>query len=140
LCRDCLLKHVIKGNVEWRVQMAGRRGRRRKQLLYDRKEKTKYCKLKEKALDRPLWRTRFGRSYGPVVRQTEWMVKLLYACIKFVKRLTVAFCFRNVFWRANVYSFVFMGTQHIKGVAYVVTSGPTNRKTVTKANRRGVAT
>jgi hypothetical protein len=30
--------------------------------------------LKEEALDRTLWRTRFGRGYGPVVRQaTEWM-------------------------------------------------------------------
>jgi hypothetical protein len=30
--------------------------------------------LKEEALDRTLWRTRFGRVYGPVVRQTtEWM-------------------------------------------------------------------
>jgi hypothetical protein len=44
------------------------------------------------------------------------------------------------FWRANVYSFVFMGSQHRKGVAYGVASGPTNRNTVTKASRRGVAT
>jgi hypothetical protein len=30
--------------------------------------------LKEEALDRTLWRTRFGRGYGHVVRQTaEWM-------------------------------------------------------------------
>jgi hypothetical protein len=30
--------------------------------------------LKEEALDRTLWRIRFGRGYGPVVRQaTEWM-------------------------------------------------------------------
>jgi hypothetical protein len=27
-------------------------------------------KLKEEALDRTHWRTRFGRGYGPVVRQT----------------------------------------------------------------------
>jgi hypothetical protein len=40
-----------------------------------------------------------------------------------------------MFWRANVYSFVPMGTQHRKGVAYGVTSGPTNRNTVTKAGR-----
>jgi len=31
-------------------------------------------KLKEEALDRTRWRTRFGRGYGPIVRQTmEWM-------------------------------------------------------------------
>jgi hypothetical protein len=52
----------------------GRRGRRRKQLLDDLKEKRRYWKMKEEALDRTLWRTRFGRGYGPVVRQTtEWM-------------------------------------------------------------------
>jgi hypothetical protein len=50
--------------------MTIRRGRRSKQLLDDLKEKRRYFKLKEEALDRTLWRTRFGRSYGPVVRQT----------------------------------------------------------------------
>jgi hypothetical protein len=50
--------------------MMGRRGRRRKQLLDDLKEKKIYWKLKEEALDRALWRSRFGRGYGPVVRQT----------------------------------------------------------------------
>jgi hypothetical protein len=50
--------------------MTGRRGRRRKQLLDDLKEKIRYWKLKQKALDRTLWRTRFRRGYGPVVRQT----------------------------------------------------------------------
>jgi hypothetical protein len=49
--------------------MTGRRGRRRKQLLDDLKEKKRYWKLKEEALDHALWRTRFGRGYGPVVRQ-----------------------------------------------------------------------
>jgi hypothetical protein len=30
--------------------------------------------LKEEALDHSQWRSRFGRGYGPVVRQTaEWM-------------------------------------------------------------------
>jgi hypothetical protein len=53
--------------------MTGRRGRRREQLLDDLKENRRYWKLKEEALDRPMWRTRFGRGYGPVVRQTtEW--------------------------------------------------------------------
>jgi len=28
----------------------------------------RYRKLKEEALDRTLWRTRFGRGYGPVLR------------------------------------------------------------------------
>jgi hypothetical protein len=70
LRRNCLLKHVIEGKLEGRIEMTGRRGRRRKQLLDDLKEKRRYCKFKEEALDRTLWRTRFGRGYGPVVRQT----------------------------------------------------------------------
>jgi hypothetical protein len=70
LRRNCLLKDVIEGKLEGRIEITGRRGRRRKQLLDDLKEKKRYCKLKEEALDRTLWRTRFGRGYGPVVRQT----------------------------------------------------------------------
>jgi hypothetical protein len=49
--------------------MTGRR-RRRKQLLDDLKEKRRHWKLKEEALDHSLWRARFGRGYGPVIRQT----------------------------------------------------------------------
>jgi hypothetical protein len=70
LRRNCLLKHVIEGNLEGRIETRGRRGRRRKQLMDDHKEKRRYCKSKEEALDRTLWRSRFGRDYGPVVRQT----------------------------------------------------------------------
>jgi hypothetical protein len=29
--------------------------------------------LKEKVLDRTVWRARFGRGFGSVVRQTIWM-------------------------------------------------------------------
>ena len=48
----------------------GIRGRRPKQLLDDPKEKRGYRKLREKAVDHSLWRTRFGRRYESVVRQT----------------------------------------------------------------------
>jgi hypothetical protein len=51
-----------------------RRGRRRKKLLDDLKDRTGYSHLKEEALDRTVWRNCFGRGFGPVVRQnTEWM-------------------------------------------------------------------
>jgi hypothetical protein len=69
LRRSCLLKHVIEGKLEGRIEMMGRRGRRHKQLLDDVKENRRYWKLKERALDRTMWRTRFGRGYGPVLRQ-----------------------------------------------------------------------
>jgi hypothetical protein len=39
LRRNCLLKHVTEGKIEVRVEVTGRRGRRRKQLLDDLKEK-----------------------------------------------------------------------------------------------------
>ena len=48
--------------------MTGRRGRRGKKLLDDL-ERRGYSHLKEEALDRTMWRARFGRGFGPVVRQ-----------------------------------------------------------------------
>jgi hypothetical protein len=42
LRRNCLLKHVIEGKLQGRIEMTGRRGRRRKQLLDDLKEKKRY--------------------------------------------------------------------------------------------------
>ena len=70
LRRNCLQKHVIEGKIEGRIEVAERRGRRLKQLLKDLKETRRYCNLKEEALDCTVMRTRFGRGYGPVVRQT----------------------------------------------------------------------
>jgi hypothetical protein len=34
------------------------------------KKKRGYWQLKEEALDCTLWKTRFGRCYGPVLRET----------------------------------------------------------------------
>ena len=42
---------------------------RRKQLLGDLRKRV-FWKLKEKALGRTVWRTRFGPANGPVVIQT----------------------------------------------------------------------
>jgi len=47
--------------------VTGRRGRRRKQLLEDLKEKTRYWKLKDEALDCTLRRTYFRRSSSPIL-------------------------------------------------------------------------
>jgi len=54
--------------MEGRIEVTGRRGIRRQQLLDDL-EKKREC-LKEEALDRTPWRTRFGGGCGPVVSQT----------------------------------------------------------------------
>jgi len=50
--------------------VTGSRGRKRRKLLDDLKERRGYSQLKEEALDRTVWRARFGRGFGPVVRQT----------------------------------------------------------------------
>jgi hypothetical protein len=75
LCRNCLLKRVIERKMEGRIEVMGRQGRRRKQLLDDLKETTDYWKLKEEKLSRTLWRAGFGSGYGTVVRQTMELIK-----------------------------------------------------------------
>jgi len=70
LRRNCLLQRVIEGKIKGRIDVTGRRGRRRRKLLDDLKEKRGYSHLKEEALDRTRWRAQFGRGSGPVVRQT----------------------------------------------------------------------
>ena len=49
--------------------MTRRRGRRRKKLLDDLKDKRGYCQLKEEAVDHTVWRNCFGRGFGPIVWQ-----------------------------------------------------------------------
>jgi hypothetical protein len=51
------------------MEVTRRRGRRRKKLLDDLKDRRGYSHLKEEDLDRTMWRNRFGRGFGPVVRQ-----------------------------------------------------------------------
>ena len=70
LRRNDLLQRVIEGRIYGRIDVTGRRGRRCRKLLDDLKERRGYCHLKEEALDRTMWRARFGRGFGPVVRQT----------------------------------------------------------------------
>jgi len=50
--------------------VTGRQGRKCQQLFYDLNEKREFYKLKEEALDRALWRTRFEIRYGPALGQT----------------------------------------------------------------------
>ena len=70
LRRNCLLQRDIEGKIQGRIEVTGRQGRRRRKLLYDLKERRGYSHLKEEALDRTMWTARFGRGFGPVVRQT----------------------------------------------------------------------
>jgi hypothetical protein len=70
LSSNCLLQQVIEGKIKGGMEMKGRRGRRRRKLLDDLRETRGYSHLKEGAVDRNMLRARFGRGFGPVVRQT----------------------------------------------------------------------
>jgi hypothetical protein len=69
LHRNCLLRQVIEGKVKGGIDVTGRRGRRRRKLLDDLKERRGYFHLEEEALGCTMWRARFGRGFRPVVRQ-----------------------------------------------------------------------
>jgi hypothetical protein len=70
LRRNCLVQWVIEGKIKGGIEVTGRRGRRRRKLLDDLKERRRYSHLKQEALDRTKWKFRFRRGFGPVVRQT----------------------------------------------------------------------
>jgi len=70
LRRNCLLQLVIEGRIQGGIEVTRIRGRRRRKLLNDLKERRGYSHLKKEALDRTMWIARFGRGFGPVVRQT----------------------------------------------------------------------
>ena len=71
LRRNCLLQRVTEGKIQGGIEVTGRQGRRRGKLLDDLKGRKVYSHLKEEGLDRTMWRTRFGRGFGHVVRQTN---------------------------------------------------------------------
>ena len=71
LRRNCLLKQVIEGKIQGEMEVTRRRGRRRKKLLDDLKDRRGYSHLNEVALDRTMWRNRFGGGFEPVVRQNN---------------------------------------------------------------------
>jgi len=70
LRRNCLLQQIIEGKIKRGIEVTGRQGRRRMKLLDDLKERRELSHMKEEALDRTMWRARFGRGFVPVVGQT----------------------------------------------------------------------
>ena len=67
LRRNCFLKQVVEGKIKGQIEVKRRRGRRRKKLLDDLKDRRGHCQLKEEALVRTMWRNRFGRGFGSVI-------------------------------------------------------------------------
>ena len=97
LRRNCLLKQVIEGKIKGEMDVTRRRGRRRKKLLDDLKDRRGYSHLKEEALDCTMWRNHFGRGFGPVVRQnTEYDKINIYTqtteAANFPTRSAATFC------------------------------------------------
>jgi hypothetical protein len=68
LRRNSFIKLLIEGEIEVRTEVTGRRGKGRTQILDGLKEQRGYWKLEERTPDCTVWRTRFGRGYGPVLR------------------------------------------------------------------------
>ena len=54
------LKNVTAGRIKGWIEVAGRRGRRRKKLLDDPQEKRGHWMLKEEALDHTLWKRQWA--------------------------------------------------------------------------------
>ena len=63
LRRNCLLQRVMEGKIKGGIEVTARQGRRRRKLLDELKERRGYSHLKEEALDRTIWRARFGRGF-----------------------------------------------------------------------------
>ena len=58
------------GDVQWHSWLHFITSQKVAGLIPDLKDRRGYSHLKEEALDRTMWRNRFGRGFGPVVRQT----------------------------------------------------------------------
>jgi hypothetical protein len=66
LRRNWLIKHVVEGSIEERIEVRGRRGRRCKKLPNELEEKGRYWNFKAEALNLTVWRSCFGGGYEPV--------------------------------------------------------------------------
>jgi len=75
LHKTCLIKHVTDEEIEGRIEMPGKWGRRCKPLLDDLKEVGGYWKIKEEGIEHPLSRTHFKRQWichRADYRMNEW--------------------------------------------------------------------
>jgi hypothetical protein len=73
LRRNGFLRQIIEEKIKGGVEVSWRRGRKRRKLLDDLKERTGYSHLEEEALDRTMWRACFGRGFGIVI-ETNYLV------------------------------------------------------------------
>jgi hypothetical protein len=69
LHRKFHVKHVIEGKIDGKKEVTRRQEGRHKLVLGDFKEKGGYYELEEEALDRTMWRIRFGSINDTTARQ-----------------------------------------------------------------------
>jgi hypothetical protein len=60
LRRNCLLQDVTEGKTKVRIEVTGRRRRKRNKILDDVRVRKGYSHVKKEALDLTMWRARFG--------------------------------------------------------------------------------
>jgi len=111
----CLLKRVFEEKIKDTIIVTGRRGRRRRTLLDDLKERRRYSHLKEKALDRTIWKARFRSCFGSVVRQTiKWIIEWMNICYIDVKIRHIAFSTIVRTCLGSVNKSTYLGIHHAK--------------------------
>jgi hypothetical protein len=87
LRRNCFVQRIIEGKIKGRIEVIGRRRRRRRKLLDDLKERRGYSHLKEKTLDRSMWKACFGKEFGPVVRQATELMNVSGSHVPIIRRI-----------------------------------------------------
>ena len=92
LRRNCLLQQVIEGKIKGQIEVTRRRGRRRKKLLDELKDRRRYCQLKEETLDHTMRRKHFGRSFGLVVWQITDDDDRTKCLLQLSQKNTTVFC------------------------------------------------
>ena len=70
LRRNCLLQQVNEVKIKGGIEVTGRRGRIRRKLVDDLKERGGYCYLKEEALDRTVESSLWKRLW--TCRKTDY--------------------------------------------------------------------
>jgi len=81
LRRNSFLQWVIEGKIKGGIEVTGRRGRRRRKLLDDLKDRREYSHLKEEALDQCFSTAGPRPGTGPwhqLYRATRGLRKLQY--------------------------------------------------------------
>jgi hypothetical protein len=104
LRRNCLRQWIIERKIKGGIEVTGRRGIRRRKLLDELKDRKGYSHLKEEALDCTVWRDRFGRGFGPVIRQTYEMNKWMnFEAENISKEKKLNYSVKNLLHNTKVY-------------------------------------